>query len=126
VILLDTSLLIDAFTGAKHSSAALFSLLERGQRIVLSSLVLFEWLRGPRTSVEIAIQEDLFPAAAALPYETEDARISADLYRSVRRARSREVDIAIAACAIRREAELWTLNPADFADIPGLRLMERK
>jgi predicted nucleic acid-binding protein len=126
VILLDTSLLIDAFTGTKHSSAALFSLLERGQRIVLSSLVLFEWLRGPRTSVEIAIQEDLFPAAAALPYETEDARISADLYRSVRRARSREVDIAIAACAIRREAELWTLNPADFADIPGLRLMERK
>jgi predicted nucleic acid-binding protein len=60
-----------------------------------------------------------------LPYESEDARISAEIYRSVRRARSREIDIAIAACAIRREAELWTLNRADFADIPGLRLVGR-
>jgi predicted nucleic acid-binding protein len=32
------------------------------------------------------------------------------------------MDLAIAACAIRREAELWTLNGADFKDIPGLRL----
>jgi predicted nucleic acid-binding protein len=32
------------------------------------------------------------------------------------------MDLAIAACAIAREAELWTLNPADFEDIPGLRL----
>jgi predicted nucleic acid-binding protein len=47
---------------------------------------------------------------------------SAELYRTVPRARSREVDLAIAACAIRREAELWTLNRADFADIPRLRL----
>jgi len=34
----------------------------------------------------------------------------------------READIAIAACAIVREAELWTLNRADFRDIPNLRL----
>jgi predicted nucleic acid-binding protein len=43
--------------------------------------------------------------------------------RSVRRARSREIDIAIAACTICHQTELWTLNPADFADIPGLRLL---
>ena len=29
---------------------------------------------------------------------------------------------AIAACALTNEAELWTQNPADFADIPGLVL----
>ena len=39
---------------------------------------------------------------------------------------SREIDIAIAACAIRHEAALWTLNTADFADIPGLRLYQAK
>ena len=33
-----------------------------------------------------------------------------------------EMDLAIAACAIVREAALWTLNPGDFKDIPGLRL----
>jgi predicted nucleic acid-binding protein len=30
--------------------------------------------------------------------------------------------LAIAACAIVRDAELWTLNLADFKDIPQLRL----
>jgi predicted nucleic acid-binding protein len=126
VILLDTSILIDSLTGPKHSGPALLGALEQGERIALPSLVIYEWLRGPRTRDEIAKQEDLFPASAALPFGPEDAALSADLYRSVRRARSREIDIAIAACAIRREAELWTLNPADFADIPGLRLVGRR
>lgn len=94
--------------------------------MLLPCLVLYEWLRGPRTTVELAVQEDLFPSASALPYEIADAQISAEIYRSVRRARSREIDIAIAACAIRREAALWTLNTADFADIPGLRLYRAK
>jgi predicted nucleic acid-binding protein len=86
-------------------------------------MVLYEWLRGPRLPEELEAQEILFPAEAALPFETADARISAELYRSVSHARSREADIAIAACAIRRDAELWTVNRADFADIPRLRLM---
>jgi predicted nucleic acid-binding protein len=55
---------------------------------------------------------------------TADALRSARLYRSVRRARGREIDIAIAACAINREVPLWTLHHADFADIPGLRLYQ--
>jgi predicted nucleic acid-binding protein len=98
-------------------------LLEQGERLGLSTMVLYEWLRGPRLPVELAMQESLLPSEAALPFEAADARISAELYRSVRRARSREIDIAIAACAIRRDAELWTLNRADFADIPRLRLV---
>jgi predicted nucleic acid-binding protein len=32
------------------------------------------------------------------------------------------MDLAIAACAIVRDAELWALNPTDFKDVPGLRL----
>ncbi len=88
-------------------------------------MVLYEWLRGPRLPVELALQESMLPSEAALPFEVTDARISAELYRSVPRARSREVDLAIAACAIRHEAELWTLNRADFAGIPGLRLFKR-
>jgi predicted nucleic acid-binding protein len=34
------------------------------------------------------------------------------------------VDLAIAAHAISRDAGLWTLNPADFADIPGVLLVD--
>jgi predicted nucleic acid-binding protein len=32
------------------------------------------------------------------------------------------MDIGIAACAITHEAALWTLNTADFKNIPDLRL----
>ncbi len=126
MILLDTSLLVGGLTGAKGSAPLLLKTLERGEPILLPCLVLYEWLRGPRTTAELAVQEDLFPTSSALPYEVADAKISAEIYRSVRRARSREIDIAIAACAIRHEAALWTLNTADFADIPGLRLYHAK
>jgi predicted nucleic acid-binding protein len=105
--------------------ADLTRMLEQGERMGISTLVLYEWLRGPRLPQEIALQEVLFPSEAALPFEAADARISAELYRSAPRARSREIDLAIAACAIRHEAELWTLNRADFAGIPKLRLMKR-
>ncbi len=42
----------------------------------------------------------------------------------MRRPRSREVDLAIAACALTQGAALWTLNPRDFSDIPRLRLFK--
>jgi predicted nucleic acid-binding protein len=122
MVALDTSILVDSLTGARLSLAALHSLIERGDEILLSSFVLDEWLRGPRTPIEIANQQRLFPAATAVPFTTEDAALSVDIYRSLGRARSREIDIAIAAIAIHHDAALWTLNVDDFADIPGLRL----
>jgi predicted nucleic acid-binding protein len=33
------------------------------------------------------------------------------------------MDLAIAACAIGHGAGLWTLNPDDFRDVPGLVLV---
>jgi predicted nucleic acid-binding protein len=122
VIFLDTSLLVDALSGAEQSAAALRRAIQEGERIQLSSLVIYEWLRGPRVPQELAAQEALFPSEAAVPFGWRDAALSAKLYRSVRRARGREFDIAIAACAMTHEAQLWTLNTADFKDIPGLRL----
>jgi predicted nucleic acid-binding protein len=122
VILLDTSILIDGLTGPRRSASALRRAIEHGERILLTSLVLYEWLRGPRLPEEIAAQEALFPAASAMPFGTLEAAISARLYRTLKRARGREIDLAIGACAISRQAYLWTLNPADFADIPDLRL----
>ncbi len=51
-----------------------------------------------------------------------EATLSAELYRSLKRARGPELDMAIAACAMVRDADLWTLNVADFRDIPQLQL----
>lgn len=121
MIFLDTSVLIDSLTGSRRSEPVLYGLVQR-EELALSSLVIYEWLRGPRTPHEIADQEAIFPTKEAIPFGVEDAALSADIYRVVRRARSREINIAIAACAIRHRAGLWTLNPPDFADIPGLKL----
>jgi predicted nucleic acid-binding protein len=122
VILLDTSVLVGSLCGEKRWAPAMRRLLETGEQIVVPSLVLYEWLRGPRQPQELAMQQALFPREDAVPFDHVEAAFSAKLYRVLPRARGREMDIAIAACAISREAQLWTLNPADFRDIPGLRL----
>lgn len=57
-----------------------------------------------------------------MPIGPAVADAAARLYRRLGRARGREADLLIAACAMVHEAPLWTLNPADFRDVPGLEL----
>ncbi len=96
--------------------------IARGERIILATLVLYEWLRGPRLPEELAAQEALFPRDAAIPFGPAEAAKAAELYTSVRSPRGREIDLAIAACALTWNATLWTLNINDFGDIPDLEV----
>jgi predicted nucleic acid-binding protein len=91
----------------------------------LSALVLYEWLRGPRTEAELEFQDSILPSEEAIPFGVEEAHRAALLYSAVRRAPGREIDLAIAASAIVHGAALWTMNRRDFADVPGLRLFPR-
>jgi predicted nucleic acid-binding protein len=120
VILLDTSVLVDSLTGPQRSGAAVRRAIERGQRLLTATLVLYEWYRGPRLPEELATQEMLFPEGSAIPFGPLEASRAAELYRMVHRPMGREVELAIAACALTHEATLWTLNLNDFRDIPGL------
>lgn len=122
MILLDTSVLVESLAGDHVLLPRLRRVLDTGEAILLPALVLYEWWRGSRTAEEIIDQEKLFPSAAALPFGHNEAALAAKLYRQAPRARRREIDIAIAACAITHEAALWTLNRDDFKDIPGLEL----
>ena len=122
MIVIDTSALIDCLAGARPVSYLLRNAVERGERFLLPSLVLFEWLRGPRQPAELAAQEALFPSEEAIVFGPREAAMSAQVYRLVKRPRQREIDLAIASTAIVREAQLWTLHPDDFSDIPNLRL----
>jgi predicted nucleic acid-binding protein len=124
VILLDTSVLIDALTGARRAAPALRGAIASGERIALSTLVLYEWQRGPRRAEELAAQQALWPSDAAIAFGPDEAATAATLYRSIRTPRGREIDLAIAACAICWSATLWTLNVKDFRDIPGLELFD--
>lgn len=124
MIHLDTSLLIDALTGPRRSASALRAMIERGERIQISTIVLYEWRRGPRRKAELEAQDALFPSDTAAPFGTGEALAAAELYRAVTGARGREIDLAIAACAIAQHARLWTLSRRDFRDVPRLRLVE--
>jgi predicted nucleic acid-binding protein len=59
-----------------------------------------------------------------VPFGAREAAVAADLYRAVPRARQREFDLGVAACALANGAGLWTLNARDYRDIPGLDLVE--
>lgn len=120
---LDTSALVDALTGPRRSLDMLVGLVEDGHRVAVSALVLYEWLRGPRTRAELAAQEEIFPRQTAVPFDAETAALASTLYSHVPRARGREVDLAVAACALAHDASLWTLNTRDFRDIPDLNLI---
>ena len=122
MILLDTSVLIDSLSGPKRSAGALREAIVQGERIAVPSLVLYEWLRGPRIPEELSAQEALFPSAESVHFGPEEAVLAARLYGSVTRPRGREIDLAIASCAITWDAVLWTLNVGDFTDVPGLRM----
>ena len=120
MIHLATAVLIAALTGKRTAAAAVRERVRDGIRLGLCTIVLYEWWRGPRTEEELADQELLFPSRLAIPFGPREAAIAAEIYSRVRRPRGREIDIAIAACAVSQGASLWTLNAADFRDIPGL------
>jgi predicted nucleic acid-binding protein len=125
VIVLDTSVLIESLGAGGSLRGEFRRAIALGHRILVPTLVLYEWLRGPRLEAELAVQEAVLPSAEALPFGHAEARAAAELYRALPRPRGREIDLAIAACAITWSAALWTLNPDDFADVPGLDLFGR-
>jgi predicted nucleic acid-binding protein len=123
LIFIDTSALVDSLAGQRHSGTKLIGFLRAGEQLAISSLVLYEWLRGRRTRQELLQQENTFPREQAVGFGVAEAARAAELYKRVPRARTREVDLAIAATAIVHDAALWTLNPEDFSDIPDLQLV---
>jgi predicted nucleic acid-binding protein len=124
IVHLDTSVLVDALTGPRRSFAALERTVTDGHVIAISALALYEWFRGPRTPAEIEDQEALIASAEARAFGHSEAMRAATLCRSLENARGRDMDIAIAACALEHGAHLWTLNVVDFRDMPGLKLYD--
>jgi predicted nucleic acid-binding protein len=121
IVHLDTSLLVHALSTA-DGRGLLAAAFARGDDLALSSVVQYEWSRGPLSAEELSLADGLFPPARIVAFQNDEARTAARLYRQLPRARTRQMDFMIAACAIEHGAALWTLNPADFADIPELQL----
>jgi predicted nucleic acid-binding protein len=123
IVHVDTSALVSAFAGGRPEIRRVADLLADGHRLTCSTIALYEWLRGPHTAAELEVQQELMPAELVCGFGPHEATLAARLYQSLRRPRSRDLDLAIAACAMVQQATLWTLNRKDFSDIPGLRLL---
>ena len=121
---LDTSVLIEIITRTRPLLVSHERAVRAGHRTAISSPVLYEWLRGPRTASDIDLQGRLFPTGQVVAFGVSEAAQAGQIYRALTRARDRDMDVAIAACAIEHGASLWTVNPRDFRDIPGLQLYE--
>ncbi len=124
MIVIDTSVLIEALGGSPTWRERLHDAWASGERLRIPSLVAYEWLRGPRTPAERDASLRLFPPEEWIPFGADEAEVAAELYRAVPSPRRREIDLAIAACALTWDGALWTLNPKDFAGVPGLRVIE--
>ena len=119
---LDTSALIEIATTTRTLLPAARAAVARGDVIALSTIAVYEWLRGARSDLELELQRELCPPDRVVSFGPTEAALAAMLYRRLKSTRRREADIAIAACAIEHEAAIWTTNPRDFQDIPGVRL----
>ena len=106
MIVLDTSVLVESLGAGGRLQTDLRSVFEAGERVVLPTLVLYEWLRGPRIPEELTAQEAVLPSEESIPFGPAEAALAARLYRVVSRPRGREVDLAIAACALSWNADL--------------------
>lgn len=124
LIHLDTSLLVDAFTGERRSLPRVGDATLKGEVVTFSTIVLYEWLRGPRTDRETEAVDAFFEVDMLAAFGRQEAARAARLFQRTKRARQRQADLAIAACALEHGAALWTLNRADFADIPELDLYQ--
>lgn len=122
LIHLDTSVLVDAFTGERRSLPRIRAATASGDVLTFSTIVLYEWLRGPRTDEEINAVDAVFEMDLLAVFGRREAVRAARLHRDAKNARQRQADLAIAACAMEHDAHLWTLNRVDFADIAGLTL----
>jgi predicted nucleic acid-binding protein len=123
MIHLDTSALIAALSGPRSHAPTLRRFVSDGERLGVSSIVLYEWWRGPRNDDELDAQEALLPARTACHFGVAEAALAASIYRRLQRPRHREIIVAVAACAMVQNAALWTLNPRDFSDIRDLELV---
>ena len=121
-ILVDTSILIDYFRKKNKQNSMLYK-LSLGNDIVTSAVCYFEFMVGAKT-IDLPFIHDLFQKIEILPFNTNVAQISAQIYKQLKKQNQiiEFRDIFIAATAIVNDVELATINIRHFKRVADLKL----
>jgi predicted nucleic acid-binding protein len=112
VICLDTNYLILGLVAGSRESRELTTWIASGERLMVPTLVWFEFLCGPVTAAQIATMRAFLHEL--VPFDESHASTAAALFNAAARKRSTRVDAMIAATAIVAGAALATNNTDDF------------
>lgn len=123
MICLDTNYLILGLVDGSRESRELRAWIADGERLMVPTLVWFEFLCGPVTAAQIQTMRAF--VHELVPFDDAHAIKAADLFNAAARKRSTRVDAMIAATAIVADAPLATNNRSDFLPFEdgGLRLV---
>jgi predicted nucleic acid-binding protein len=108
----DANFLVDVFERGSASGRLLDRWVRRGELLSMSSMAWAEFLCGPVASGNARAARELLGAIE--PVTEADAVLAAELFNATGRRVRSLADCIIAAVAIRRRAQLATLDKADF------------
>lgn len=123
MIHLDTNVLI-ALPHLIRQDHPFIARIAQGEDAAVCVPVWYEYLIGPLNAAEKELARQ-FIRGDICAVEAEDAATAARLFNHVGRKRGLKTDALIAAVALRRQAEFFTLNVDDFLPFAshGLRLL---
>jgi predicted nucleic acid-binding protein len=137
-VLLDTDTLSELSRGNATVSALAQAYLRAFGRLTISSVTVFERLRGYRLAIkagkpfhkQLHAFETLVQNSVVLPFDENAAAVSAGIWAACSRAQRQKLgDILIAGIAVARQIPLATRNQRDFEMLSknaevGLRLVD--
>ncbi len=123
MIHLDTNYLVGLPVKGSSEAVAVDGWLAAGELLAASTIAWTEFLNGPVTPLEVSRAEAVLQSRI-VPFGRPEAVMAAELFNKTGRRRGSRFDCLIAATAILADAEVATVNQADFkVFVPhGLRL----
>src|SRR3989442_1459534 len=113
MIHLDTNYLIGLLIKGSPQALDVDGWLAAGESLAASAIVWTEFLNGPVTSLEVSRAEAVLQSRI-IPFGQAEATEAAALFNKTGRRRGSRFDCLIAATAIVAQAEIATVNQADF------------
>jgi predicted nucleic acid-binding protein len=113
VIHLDTNYLIGLLVKGSPESGHVDAWLAAGETLAASAIAWTEFLNGPVVPLEVSRVEAVLQSRI-IPFGQKEAALAAELFNKTGRRRGSRFDSLIAATAIVAQAEIATVNQADF------------